>query len=119
MTPASEVDAAAIKAAEIRVLIVDNDAAHARTVAESLERVGFQCAVATSGTQRSQAMPDGGQLVVRTREIPGAVVLDLIDTGCGIEPEVERKCLKRSTPRSQAAAVGPADGQTNCGGARR
>ena len=34
----------------LRVLIVDNDAAHARTVAEVLERVGYQCAVATSGT---------------------------------------------------------------------
>ncbi|NLF08919.1 MAG: sigma-54-dependent Fis family transcriptional regulator [Pirellulaceae bacterium] len=31
------------------VLIVDNDAAHAETVAESLERVGFHCQVADSG----------------------------------------------------------------------
>ncbi len=35
--------------ADIRVLIVDNDEAHARTVAESLERVGYQCRVATGG----------------------------------------------------------------------
>jgi two-component system, NtrC family, response regulator HydG len=35
--------------AAIRLLIVDNDAAHARTVAESLERVGYQTTVATSG----------------------------------------------------------------------
>jgi len=35
----------------IRVLIVDNDAPHAQAVAESLERVGYQCAVATSGPQ--------------------------------------------------------------------
>lgn len=35
----------------IRVLIVDNDVAHAETVAEALERVGYVCAVATSGNQ--------------------------------------------------------------------
>jgi two-component system response regulator HydG len=34
-----------------RVLIVDNDETHAHTVAESLERVGFACDVATSGTE--------------------------------------------------------------------
>lgn len=35
----------------IRVLIVDNEAQHAQVVAESLERVGYQCTVATSGPQ--------------------------------------------------------------------
>src|SRR5690606_23268842 len=33
----------------IRVLIVDDDEAHAQTVAEILERVGAQCTVCTSG----------------------------------------------------------------------
>jgi two-component system response regulator HydG len=37
------------EAAPIRVLIVDNEAAHAQAVAESLERVGYDCTVATSG----------------------------------------------------------------------
>lgn len=36
--------------APLRVLIVDNDEPHAQTVAESLERIGCRCAVATSGT---------------------------------------------------------------------
>ena len=35
----------------IRVLVVDDDEPHAETVAEGLERVGYQCTVATSGTQ--------------------------------------------------------------------
>jgi two-component system, NtrC family, response regulator HydG len=34
----------------VRVLIVDNEEAHAQAVAESLERVGYACSVATSGT---------------------------------------------------------------------
>ena len=35
----------------IRVLIVDNDKHHARAMAESLERVGYHCDVATSGPE--------------------------------------------------------------------
>lgn len=35
----------------VRVLIVDNDQAHAEVVAEGLQRVGFVCDVATSGTE--------------------------------------------------------------------
>ncbi len=38
-------------ASPIRVLIVDNDAPHAEAMAEGLERVGYQCAVAISGAQ--------------------------------------------------------------------
>ena len=37
------------KAAPVRALIIDNDEAHAQVVAESLERVGYDCTVATSG----------------------------------------------------------------------
>jgi two-component system, NtrC family, response regulator HydG len=36
-------------AARIRALIIDNDEPHAQAVAESLERVGYACEVATSG----------------------------------------------------------------------
>lgn len=34
------------------------------------------------------AMPDGGELMLRTRVEDGGVVLDVTDTGCGIPPEV-------------------------------
>jgi two-component system response regulator HydG len=34
----------------LRVLVIDDEAFHAETVAESLERVGYECVVATSGT---------------------------------------------------------------------
>ena len=33
----------------IRVLIIDDEQLHAEAVAESLERVGYECVVATSG----------------------------------------------------------------------
>lgn len=41
------------------VLIVDNDEAHARVVAESLERVGYQCTVATSGNEGAEKIAEG------------------------------------------------------------
>ncbi len=56
------------KPSDIRVLIVDNDQSHAETVAESLERVGYECAVATSGTQ-------GAELI--ERETFDLVITDL------------------------------------------
>jgi two-component system response regulator HydG len=48
------------------VLIVDNDQAHAEVVAESLDRVGFRCRVATSGTQGAQMIDEGPLDVVIT-----------------------------------------------------
>ena len=56
------------KPSDIRVLIVDNDQSHAETVAESLERVGYECEVATSGTQ-------GAELI--ERETFDLVITDL------------------------------------------
>ncbi len=47
----------------IEVLIVDNDEAHAEVVAESLDRVGFSCHVATSGNQGAE-MIEGGEFDV-------------------------------------------------------
>ncbi len=49
-----------------RVLIVDNDQAHAEVVAESLERVGFACDVATSGTEGAQRIESNQYDVVIT-----------------------------------------------------
>jgi two-component system response regulator HydG len=39
---------------QIRVLIVDDEEAHAQAVAESLERAGYSCAVAVSGSAAAQ-----------------------------------------------------------------
>ena len=42
----------------------------------------------------AQAMPEGGQIVVRTRQHAGDVVIDLIDTGVGMEEETIRKMFE-------------------------
>lgn len=36
---------------QIRVLVIDDERQHAETVAEALERVGYECVIATSGSQ--------------------------------------------------------------------
>ena len=50
----------------VEVLIVDNDEAHAQVVAEGLERVGFSCRVATSGTEGARMIEEGQFDVVIT-----------------------------------------------------
>ena len=40
-----------------------------------------------------QAMPQGGQLVVRTRGTASGVALDLIDTGCGMDSSTIRRAF--------------------------
>ena len=39
---------------QIRVLVIDDEPRHAETVAEALERVGYECVLATSGSQGSR-----------------------------------------------------------------
>ena len=40
----------------LKVLLVDNDPDHAEAMAESLERIGYPCTIATSG-------PEGAKLI--------------------------------------------------------
>jgi two-component system response regulator HydG len=68
-----------------QVLIVDNDQSHAETVAESLERVGFSCRVATSGTQGAAMIDEGEYDVIITD-----LVMNDID-GLGILTHAKRQ----------------------------
>jgi len=68
----------------IQVLIVDNDQTHAEAVAESLDRAGFHCRVATSGNQGAQMIEEGDYDVVITD-----LVMNDID-GLGILARAKR-----------------------------
>src|SRR3954467_14781064 len=59
---------------QIRVLVVDDDEPHAEAVAESLERVGYECVVATSGREGLRLIEE------QTFDI---IVTDLIMEGVG------------------------------------
>jgi signal transduction histidine kinase len=52
-----------------------------------LDTEAFHGALLNLLLNAQQAMPDGGQLVARTKCLDGQVSLDLIDTGLGIEPK--------------------------------
>ena len=79
---------------QIRVLVVDDDEPHAEAVAESLERVGYECVVASSGREGLQRIEEQNFDIVLTdllmedvggmeilgkakRELPGAEVVIL------------------------------------------
>jgi two-component system response regulator HydG len=82
----------------LKVLVIDDDRAHAETVAESLERVGYECVVATSGaagarrieqddfdvvlTDLKMAEPDGLAILRKARaEMPEAEVVMITGHG--------------------------------------
>lgn len=43
----------------LRVLVVDNEKAHASVMLETLERVGYTCAMATSGPEGAKVLESG------------------------------------------------------------
>jgi two-component system response regulator HydG len=98
----SPADPAASPAAALRILIVDNDRAHAQSMAESLERIGYPCTVATSGPEGARRIEqdtfeivitdlvmnevDGMQILAKARQaLPDAEVI--VVTGHGTVPK--------------------------------
>jgi CheY-like chemotaxis protein len=50
----------------LKLLIIDDEPNHAEVVAESLERVGYQCVVATSGTAGAKIIEQDEPEVILT-----------------------------------------------------
>jgi two-component system, NtrC family, sensor histidine kinase HydH len=75
------------KAAEGRIEIVDYFSSDLATVL--LDRESFHGAVLNLVLNAQQAMPEGGQLVVRTYNAAQGVALDLIDTGSGMDADTQ------------------------------
>ncbi len=73
------------KATEARIEVVDYLATDLPTVL--LDREALHGALLNLLLNAEQAMPEGGQLVVRTYGLADGVALDLIDTGCGMDEQ--------------------------------
>lgn len=71
------------KARESKIELIDYLASDLPTVL--LDREAFHGALLNLVLNAQQAMPQGGQLVVRTFPVAEGVALDLIDTGCGMD----------------------------------
>ena len=80
------------KAKESGVEIVDYLSGNLPTVL--LDRQAFHGALLNLVLNAEQAMPDGGQLVVRTYGTADGVALDLIDTGCGMDEQTRSQIFK-------------------------
>src|SRR5437762_11596385 len=50
----------------LKLLIIDDEADHAEAVAESLERIGYECVIATSGSAGAKKIDDEEPDVVLT-----------------------------------------------------
>ena len=74
----------------IRALIVDNDEAHAETMAESLTRVGYQCTVATTGSQGAELLEkDAFEIVVSDLKMPDVGGLEILAKCREVLPDAE------------------------------
>jgi signal transduction histidine kinase len=73
------------KARASNIEVIDYLASDLPTVL--LDRESFDGALLNLLINAQQAMPQGGQLVVRTSAAPDGVALDLIDTGCGMDAQ--------------------------------
>jgi len=65
----------------LKILVIDNDKAHARSMAESLERVGHRCLVALSGPEGARQIEQGDFDLIVTdlvmNEVDGMKILAL------------------------------------------
>lgn len=74
----------------IRALIIDNDAAHAETMADSLTRVGYHCTVATTGSEGSELLEkDAFEIVVSDLKMPDVGGLEILAKCNEVLPDAE------------------------------
>jgi two-component system response regulator HydG len=81
---------AAAAAAPIKVLVIDDDAAHAEAVADSLARVGYDCSVASSGADGiSMLGRDAFEVVVTDLRMKDTTGLDVLAQAKNLLPDAE------------------------------
>jgi len=80
------------KARQSRIEVIEYLATDLPTVL--LDREAMRGALLNLILNAQQAMPDGGQLVVRTSATVDGVALDLIDTGCGMDGPTQARIFE-------------------------
>ena len=74
----------------IKALIIDNDDAHAETMADSLSRVGYECTVATSGNDGAALLEKGTfEIVVTDLKMPDIGGLEILARSKEVLPDAE------------------------------
>ena len=74
----------------IRVLVVDNDPAHAETISDSLSSVGYECKVATSGGEGAELLKKATfEIVVSDLKMPDVGGLEILALCNEVLPDAE------------------------------
>ena len=98
----------------VRVLVVDNDIVHARTMGEGLERLGYSVIVAGGGKEGAQQIRDDSFDVVVTdlmmNDIGGLEILKEAKTS-----SVEQKSDREAGPEARVMAAAPAGSRSTRG----
>ena len=86
----SDIRTTATTGPPIRALIIDNDAAHAETMADSLARVGYECTIATTGTEGAALLEKGAfEIVVSDLKMPDVGGLEILTKSREVLPDAE------------------------------
>jgi two-component system, NtrC family, response regulator HydG len=81
---------AATAAAPIKVLVIDDDAAHAEAVADSLTRVGYECTVTTTGAEGIAMLSrDAFEVIVTDLRMKDSTGLDVLAKSKEVLPDAE------------------------------
>lgn len=74
----------------LRALIIDNDEAHAETMADSLSRIGYACTAATSGSAGVELLEkDTFEIVVSDLKMPDVGGLEILARAKEVLPDAE------------------------------
>jgi two-component system response regulator HydG len=80
----------AAAAAPIKVLVIDDDAAHADAVADSLARVGYDCTVATTGAEGITLLGrDTFEVIVTDLRMKDTTGMDVLQQAKNLLPDAE------------------------------
>ncbi len=74
----------------IRALVIDNDPAHAETLADSLSSVGYDCTVATSGSEGAELLAKSTfEIVISDLKMPDVGGLEILSAAKEAQPDAE------------------------------
>jgi two-component system response regulator HydG len=74
----------------IKVLVIDNDPAHAEAMADSLRSVGFECTVAGSGPEGAELLDVGTyEIVITDLKMPELGGLEILAKVKQVQPDAE------------------------------
>jgi two-component system, NtrC family, response regulator HydG len=74
----------------IKVLVIDNDPAHAEAMADSLRSVGFECTVATTGPEGASLLDVGSyEIIITDLKMPEMGGLEILAKCKEVQPDAE------------------------------